>query len=379
MEFLREQLYRLQGESAWMTEIFIIVLATLIINLIWRQLHTRLFKKIIKTRTFWDDALFTALSRPVTWAIWITGIVFAIESSQSNYLIDLIQIKVAGSAEPIYINNVILIGLFGWFLTRFIHESEQHLVEFQKEKTNNEDRIDETTIYAMSKLLRVSVIITITLVVLQTMGVSISAVLAFGGIGGIAIGFAAKDLLANFFGGLMIYLDRPFAVGDWVRSPDRQIEGTVEYIGWRQTRIRTFDKRPLYIPNSIFNNIAVENPSRMSHRRIYETIGVRYVDLPAMKQIVEDVKAMLKTHPEIETEQTLIVNFNAFAASSVDFFVYTFTKTTDWIKYHEIKQDVLLKIANIIEQQGAEIAFPTSTLHVNLESPELSGLVDKNA
>ncbi|NVJ49759.1 MAG: mechanosensitive ion channel family protein [Gammaproteobacteria bacterium] len=379
MEFLREQLYRLQGESAWMTEIFIIVLATLIINLIWRQLHTRLFKKIIKTRTFWDDALFTALSRPVTWAIWITGIVFAIESSQSNYLIDLIQIKVAGSAEPIYINNVILIGLFGWFLTRFIHESEQHLVEFQKEKTNNEDRIDETTIYAMSKLLRVSVIITITLVVLQTMGVSISAVLAFGGIGGIAIGFAAKDLLANFFGGLMIYLDRPFAVGDWVRSPDRQIEGTVEYIGWRQTRIRTFDKRPLYIPNSIFNNIAVENPSRMSHRRIYETIGVRYVDLPAMKQIVEDVKAMLKTHPEIETEQTLIVNFNAFAASSVDFFVYTFTKTTDWIKYHEIKQDVLLKIANIIEQQGAEIAFPTSTLHVNLESPELSGLVDKKA
>jgi len=378
MEFLRDYLYKLQGESAWMTEIFIIVLATLILNLIWRQFHSRLFKRIIKTRTFWDDALFTALSRPVTWAIWITGISFAIESSQSNYLIELIQFKATGATEPTYINNVILIGLFGWFLTRFVHESEQHLVEYQKQKTDKEDRVDETTIYAMSKLLRVSVIITITLVVLQTMGVSISAVLAFGGIGGIAIGFAAKDLLANFFGGLMIYLDRPFAVGDWVRSPDRQIEGTVEYIGWRQTRIRTFDKRPLYIPNSIFNNIAVENPSRMSNRRIYETIGIRYDDVAQMSSIVESVKSMLREHTEIDQNQTMIVNFNAFSASSIDFFVYTFTKTTDWIKFHEIKHEILLKIAEIIAEHSAEIAFPTSTLHVNMSEPHLSGIEQSN-
>ena len=117
---------------------------------------------------------------------------------------------------------------------------------------------------AMAKLLRLSVIITAGLVVLQTLGFSISGVLAFGGVGGIAVGFAARDLLANFFGGLMIYLDRPFSVGDWVRSPDRNIEGTVERIGWRLTVIRTFDKRPLYVPNSVFANIAVENPSRMA-------------------------------------------------------------------------------------------------------------------
>ena len=92
--------------------------------------------------------------------------------------------------------------------------------------------------------------------------------------------FAAKDLLANFFGGLTIYLDRPFAVGDWIRSPDREIEGTVERIGWRLTLIRTFDKRPLYIPNAVFTTIAVENPSRMHNRRIYETIGIRYDDAP---------------------------------------------------------------------------------------------------
>ena len=113
---------------------------------------------------------------------------------------------------------------------------------------------------------------------MQLFDYSVSGLLAFGGIGGIAVGFAAKDLLANFFGGLMIYLDRPFSVGDWIRSPDKEIEGTVEDIGWRLTRIRTFDKRPLYIPNSIFASISVENPSRMSNRRIYEKIGIRYDD-----------------------------------------------------------------------------------------------------
>jgi len=189
-------------------------------------------------------------------------------------------------------------------------------------------------------------------------------VLAFGGIGGIAVGFAAKDLLANFFCGLMLYLDRPFAVGDWIRSPDREIEGTVERIGWRQTVIRGFDTRPLYIPNSAFANIAVENPSRMRNRRIYETIGIRYDDAAAMGAIVADVDAMLRAHDEIDSDNFLMVNFNAFAPSSLDFFVYCYTRTKAWAEYHRVKQDVLLRIVEIIDRHGAEIAFPTSTVHV---------------
>ena len=139
-------------------------------------------------------------------------------------------------------------------------------------------------------------LILVILTVMQLFDYSVSGLLAFGGIGGIAVGFAAKDLLANFFGGLMIYLDRPFSVGDWIRSPDKEIEGTVEDIGWRLTRIRTFDKRPLYIPNSIFASISVENPSRMSNRRIYEKIGIRYDDMSKMNTIVTEVKLMLQKH-----------------------------------------------------------------------------------
>jgi len=120
----------------------------------------------------------------------------------------------------------------------------------------------------------------------------------------------------------------------------------------------------MYIPNSVFASIAVENPSRMSHRRIYETIGVRYDDLDKLPAIVEEVKAMLQAHPDIAQDQTMMVNFNQFAASSLDFFVYTFTKTTNWAEFHKVKQDVLFKISDIIGRHGAEIAFPTSTIHV---------------
>ena len=245
-----------------------------------------------------------------------------------------------------------------------VQRAETNLI-LAKEAEATGQPFDRTTLDAIAKLLRVSVIITASLVMLQTLGFSVSGVLAFGGIGGIAVGFAAKDLLANFFGGLMIYLDRPFAVGNWVRSPDREIEGTVEDIGWRLTRIRTFNQRPLYIPNSVFTTIAVENPSRMLNRQIYETFGIRYSDAAKMGDIVTDVTEMLNEHPEIATDKVLIANFNQFAPSSLDFFIYCYTKTTAWVKYHAVKQDVLLKVFDIIDGHGAEIAFPTSTLHVS--------------
>ncbi|MGH5869296.1 mechanosensitive ion channel family protein, partial [Escherichia coli] len=110
------------------------------------------------------------------------------------------------------------------------------------------------------------------------------------------------------------------------------------------------------------------NPSRMSHRRLKETIGVRYNDFGVVEPIVADIRAMLATHDGIDTTQTLIVNFNAFGPSSLDIMVYTFTKTTVWVTFHEIKQDVLLRIGRIVESHGAEIAFPTQTVY--LAQPE---------
>lgn len=341
-------------ESGVAVQVFIVVFATLLLNFIAVKGLKRVHARLQKTTTPWDDALVDAIRKPFTVLIWIVGIAFA-----AKILHRETQAVIFEAVDVI--RDIGIVACFGWFLQRFITRAEQNFIDYQVAAGKS---VDRTTINAIAKLLRLSVFITVGLIILQTLGFSISGVLAFGGLGGIAIGFASKDLLANFFGALMIYLDRPFAVGDWIRSPDRDIEGTVEHIGWRLTKIRTFDQRPLYLPNATFTTIAVENPSRMTHRRINETIGVRYDDAGKVRRIVQDVKEMLQAHPEIDQSQTMIVNFNKFAPSSLDFFIYTFTRTTDWVRYHEVKEDVLLKIMDIIGHHGAEVAFPTSTIHV---------------
>lgn len=347
-------------ENIWIAEVFIIVVATLLVAFVARVVFNNLMKQAAKSKNLWDDALIEAAQKPVRWFVWLIGLCWALEISARQSEVNLLE-----AVQPI--REVGVVAIIAWFLVRFISRAEKNLVDPEYAH----QPMDQTTVSAMGKLLRVSVIITSVLVVLQTLGYSVSGVLAFGGIGGLAVGFAAKDLLANFFGGLMIYMDRPFKVGDWVRSPDKNIEGTVEDIGWRLTRIRTFDKRPLYVPNSTFTQISLENPSRMLNRRIYETIGIRYDDAAKVTAIVNDVKAMLEAHDEIDHDQTLMVNFNAFAPSSLDFFVYTFTKTVNWAHYHEVKQDVLLKILAIMDSHGAECAYPTSTVHLNNLNTEL--------
>lgn len=345
--------FGLQGESELVLHVFIVVFITMLANYVVLSLLAQLDKQLKKTKNIWDNILVLSAKKPLSLLIWIVGVSWA-----SEMIADTPDSVIFDIARTV--REVSVIVLLAWFVIDCIRRAEYALTTVE----SGDKPVDKTTITVVAKLLRISVIITAALILMQTLGYSVSGVLAFGGIGGIAIGFAAKDMLANFFGGLMIYLDRPFNIGEWVRSPDREIEGTVEYIGWRLTRIRTFDKRPLYVPNATFTSITVENPSRMSHRRIKETIGIRYEDADKMVPIVTEIEAMLRADPEIDSEMTLMVNFTTYGASSLDFFVYTFTKTVDWVTFHKVKQAVLVKIMEVITAHGAEVAFPTSTLHL---------------
>jgi len=328
--------------------VFLVVFMTLTANYLARRLLLRLEQRTELSESLWDDALVRSARKPAAWLIWVIGFSWAAEILAAGTNSALEQL-----IEPA--RFIAVVGLLSHFLSRFIAEAENAFIK---------SGADVTTANAVGKLLRISVFITAGLSVLQTLGISISGVLAFGGVGGIAVGFAARDLLANFFGGLMIYMDRPFTVGDWVRSPDRDIEGTVEKIGWRLTQIRTFDQRPLYVPNSVFANISLENPSRMRNRRINEIIGIRYEDAGKLPVIIDDVRRMLQHHSDIDAERTLIVNFECFAESSINFFIYTFTKTVNWVEFHQVKEAVMFQVIEIIERHGADFAFPTRVLHV---------------
>lgn len=340
-------------EQLWILHAFGAVVATLVVAMAVVFVLRRAERKADSSDAVWVMLVFRALRSPARGFIWLMGLSWASYITHRGSDLELM-----GAVSTVREVGVAL--MIAWFLVRLVRLGE---LEFLEPRVG-EPR-DITTVLATGKLLRVAVIITTVLVLLQSFGYSVSGVLAFGGVGGLAVGFAARDLLANFFGGLMIYMDRPFAVGEWVRSPDRDIEGTVENIGWRLTRIRTFDRRPLYVPNAIFTQVAVENPSRMENRRIFETVGIRYDDASEMHGIIEDVTTMLREHPDLETEdRILICNFTTFAASSLNFFIYTFTKTVNWVEFHAIKQDVLLRTIEIVERHGAQCAFPTSTLHI---------------
>jgi MscS family membrane protein len=160
----------------------------------------------------------------------------------------------------------------------------------------------------------------------------------------------------------MIQMDKPFSTGDWIRSS--KFEGTVEKIGWRMTRIRTFSKNPVYIPNSIFASIPIETPSRMTNRRIKEVIGIRYDDIEQLPAIVNEIETLLQEHKDIDHSESVRVYFEYFNASSLDITVYAFTNATRKSAYQKVKQQILLDIASIIAKHKAEIAYPTQTLHI---------------
>jgi len=360
-----ESLSAATGLRPWALAVFLIVLVALLLDFLQRRLMARFGKIVARTTNLWDDAIFKAARRPFSLVVWLIGITLAAQ---------LIPVREEGGVLNadliIQIRQIGILSAIAWFLYEFVSNIESNIIENAR---RDDRKLDRTTINALGRVVRIAIVVTAVLVGLDTLGFNIAGLMAAGGIGGLAIGLASKDMLANFFGGITVYIDRPFGIGDWILLKETGIEGVVEDIGWRQTTIRKFDKRPVYVPNAVFTTASVENPSRMTHRRIFETIGLRYKDIAQMETITDAVREMLVKHPEIDEQQTLMVQFNAFNQSSVDFFIYCMTHTVNWQRYHEVKQDVLLQISGIVLANDSAIAYPTRTL--DLESiPGVSGI-----
>lgn len=368
---LAQSLAAATGLQRWALLVFGVVLAAMLLDFLQRRLMRRLEAIVSSTTNLWDDALFHAMIRPLSLLIWVVGISIAIQ---------VIPVREEGGLLAdewvAHARQVGILGAIAWFLVSFIGNIEGNIIRLAEKDGRG---VDRTTVHALGRVLKIAVIVTAVLVGLDTLGFNVAGLMAAGGIGGLAVGFAAKDMLANFFGGVTVFVDRPFGLGDWIVIKDNGIEGVVEDIGWRQTTIRKFDKRPVYVPNAIFTTASVENPSRMTHRRINETIGVRFDDIGAMQDITRDVRDMLTAHPEIDDSQTLMVHFDAIDASSLNFFIYCMTHTVEWTKFHEVKQDVLLKICDIIAGHGAEVAFPTRTVKIDPMAAAAGNPVDPQA
>ena len=353
MSFITSYFHISSEFHIWAVQLGVIALVTLGCNLLLLRVLGFFDRLAEKKQARWKGAILQAARLPAGLLVWLCGISVAM----------VLLRAVVPARSFVYmgeLRSVLLVAIAALFVIRLIGNMEARLL---KPQNDGKPPVDITTARAISKLLRLLVFVLAALMALQTLGVSISGVLAFGGVGAMAIGFAAKDLLANFFGGLMVYLDRPFSVGDHIRFTNtKDIDGVVEDIGWRMTRIRNSEKRPLYIPNSLFASAVVENFSRMSHRHLNQTVGLRYDDAAKITAICDDVRHMLQTHPDIDNSQRLVVNFDAYNTSSLDIMVYCFTTATQFDHFHAVKQDVMLKIMDIVASHGAEFAFPTQTV-----------------
>lgn len=335
--------------------------ATLLaIGYIWMRIRRFLLQRAEKSENSWDNVILHAVQLPITFIIFIFVVYHA-----GNFVFEFWGSKHPRLKDfPSFLNSLVIVGVVGaifWALLRLMSGMEN--VYRTRKIVVGGKVLDAGSVHAIFRALRIIIFIIALLTGISSLGVSISGILAFGGMGSLLIGFAIKDTLANFFSNMLIFWERSFVVGDWVRLPDANVEGVVEKIGWRMTQIRTFDKRPVYVPNSLFSNSVIENPQRMTNRRIYEYMGVRYADVSRLPALLKDIRDMLRNHPEINQEDSLIVNFDRYGASSVDFFVYAMTNTTKWGKYHQIKEEILFNIATLVEKHQCEFAFPTRTLH----------------
>jgi len=215
----------------------------------------------------------------------------------------------------------------------------------------------------MIRILRLLIAFLGLIAILYSFGINVTAFFASLGIGGLALALAAKDTAANLFGSLALLIDHSIKIGEWIKV--HGIEGTVESIGMRTTKIRTFEKSIIAIPNSIVANSHIENYSRRAMRRIRINIGLTYdTTEEQMQNIVSDIEDMLRHHQRISQSQTLFVKFTDFNASDLGILVYCFADTAEWVEYLEIHQDVNLRIMDIVQRHGGSFAFPSQSLYI---------------
>lgn len=226
-----------------------------------------------------------------------------------------------------------------------------------------DSKLDDQLVPLVRKALKILVVVAGGLFILQNLDVDVGSLLAGLGIGGIAFALAAKDTLANFFGSVMIFLDRPFQIGDWIRVGDT--EGIVEEVGFRSTRIRTFYNSLVTVPNAKFTESQIDNLGQRIYRRCFVTLNLTYdTTAEQMQAFVEGVRAIIAANPHTRKDY-YEVHMSGFGAHSLDVMVYFFFKVDSWTAELTERHNVFLEILRLAQDLGVAFAFPTQTLHVD--------------
>ena len=328
-----------------------VALAIVLLSLLIRKLFTRLifgvvFKATRKTKTGVDSAVVMAFENPLRCLIVVIGFYLA-----------LIYLPLPDSV------NVVLLNLFRSAIIILIAWGFYNLLGGNAfKKIGDRFEIDEEITDFMTRIMRFIFIALAITIIAQEWDYDVSGFLAGLGLGGLAFALAAKDTVANMFGGIVIILDKPFKVGDWILTPS--VEGTVEEMSFRSTKVRTFAHALVTVPNSLVANEAITNWTRMEKRRVSFHLGVTYSTPREKIQVcIRRIKEMLEKSPDVHPD-TIFVRFDNFNDSSLDIFIHYFTKSIAWGEFMQIKEEINYKIMEILEQEGVSVAFPSRSIYL---------------
>lgn len=314
----------------------------------------QLAKMAARTESNADDLALEAVAGPLGAILPVTGVYLAF-----RFLVGL-QPEWTWITHLDRVFRLVTILLITWTVFRLVDAGAVLLSEMA---ARTESKLDDQLVPLARKGTKAFVAALGFVLLAQNLGYSVSGLLAGLGIGGLALAMAAKDTLANLFGSLMIMLDRPFHVGDFIKFDAN--EGTVEEIGMRSTRVRTAAKTVISIPNQHLANATIENISLMPRRRVRFTLGVTYdTSAPQMQELVTRIEAYLLARQDVDHELPVVVRFSDFGASSLDVLIQYFAATSDWIEHMQVRHEINLGLMNLVEELGLEVAFPTRTVHL---------------
>lgn len=350
----------LDGAYGWLTEALTLLGVVLIFNYLAKWVLLKLHTRFSEQDLLWHDSFVRALYKPLSYFVWFFAGVQILE------LIDkytLSEISIKNVHLTLGVGAILALG---WFLLRW----KTNIVEYMtiRSKQHQLD-LDNTKIDVLDKLFTLFIIFITCLLLLEVTGSSLNTLIAFGGIGGLALAFASQEMVSNFFAGFMIYVTQPFSKGDNVLLPERKVEGQVEEIGWYMTQLRSPDKKPIYLPNSIFSKAVLMNPSRINCRQFKEVIGVRYSDKDKLPALMLKLTEMLKSHPSVSHQNAILVTLHAFGTYSLDIQISAYSYVLDNDAFATVRSDLLFKIASIVEEVGADFATPIQIVSLQSDKP----------
>ncbi|KAA9012232.1 mechanosensitive ion channel family protein [Niallia endozanthoxylica] len=339
-----------------------ISIGVLLLFILFRNLFTKyVFQLIVKlakkTPTEFLTQICLSFERPLSWAFIIIGLYVAMDYFPFIEQHNALFLK--------FLRSMIIV-LITWGLFNLSSPTTGILISVNK-KMNN--KIDLILLPFISRTIRVIIIAISISIIGQEFDYDVNGLVAGLGLGGLAFALAAKEAVGNLIGGIVIVTEKPFSIGDWILTPS--VEGTVEDINFRSTKIRTFSQALVTVPNSTLANEPITNWSRMGKRRITFHLGINYKTSKAqIQRVVARIESMLKKHEEVHPD-TIMVAFDHYNESSLDILLYFFTNTTVWAEHLRIKHEINLAIMEILEEEEVEVAFPSRTVYVTPQSDEL--------